>query len=99
VVQGLGYSLMEELILDKGRILNPSFLDYYIPTAAAIPKITPILVEAPDDHGPFGAKGIGEPPIEPVAAAIGNAVYNALGFPIREFPYTPERVRMAIAER
>ena len=99
VVQGLGYALMEELVLDKGRILNPSFLDYYIPTAADIPKITPILVEAPDDHGPFGAKGIGEPPIEPVAGAIGNAVYHALGFPIREFPYTPERVRMAIAER
>ncbi|HKM50614.1 MAG TPA: molybdopterin cofactor-binding domain-containing protein, partial [Candidatus Bathyarchaeia archaeon] len=96
VVQGIGYALMEELVLEKGRILNPSFLDYYIPTAADIPKITPIIVEAPDEHGPFGAKGIGEPPIEPVAAAVGNAVYNAIGFPIREFPYTPERVQRAI---
>ena len=96
VVQGMGYALMEELVLEKGRILNPSFLDYYIPTAADIPKITPIIVEAPDEHGPFGAKGIGEPPIEPVAAAVGNAVYNAIGFPIREFPYTPERVQRAI---
>lgn len=96
VVQGLGYALMEEIRLDKGRITNASFLDYYIPTAADIPRITPIAVEAPDNNGPFGAKGIGEPPIEPVAAAIGNAVYNAIGFPIREFPYTPERVRQNI---
>jgi CO/xanthine dehydrogenase Mo-binding subunit len=97
VVQGLGYALMEELVIDNGKILNPSFLDYYIPTAADIPVIKPILVEAPDiENGPFGAKGIGEPPIEPVAAAVGNAIYNALGFPIREFPYTPERVRMAL---
>ena len=91
VVQGLGYALMEELLIDEGRIKNPSFLDYYIPTAADVPTITPIIVEAPDENGPFGAKGIGEPPIEPVAAAVANAVYNAVGFPIREFPYTPER--------
>jgi len=98
VVQGLGYALMEDLIIDNGRILNPSFLDYYIPTAADIPPIKPILVEAPDtENGPFGAKGIGEPPIEPVAAAVANAIYNALGFPIREFPYSPERVRTAIS--
>ena len=99
VVQGLGYALIEELLMDEGRIANGSFLDYYIPTAADAPRITPILVEAPDDYGPFGAKGIGEPPIEPVAAAIGNAIYDAVGFPIREFPYTSERVWRAIAER
>ena len=100
VVQGLGYALMEELVINNGKIMNASFLDYYIPTAADIPTIKPILVEAPDiENGPFGAKGIGEPPIEPVAAAVGNAVYNALGFSIREFPYTPERVRMALSAR
>ena len=97
VVQGIGYSLMEELLLDEGRIRNPSFLDYYIPTAADVPRITPILVEAPDEYGPFGAKGIGEPPIEPVAAAIGNAIFDALGFPIRTLPFTAERVHEAIA--
>jgi CO/xanthine dehydrogenase Mo-binding subunit len=99
VVQGLGYALMEELLIDNGKIINPSFLDYYIPTAADIPTIKPIIVEAPDENGPFGAKGIGEPPIEPVAGAVANAVYNAIGFPIREFPYTPERVRNAISAR
>ena len=100
VVQGLGYALMEELIIENGKILNPSFLDYYIPTAADIPEIKPILVEAPDpENGPFGAKGIGEPPIEPVAGAVANAIYNALGFPIREFPYTPERIRTALTAK
>ncbi len=99
VVQGLGYALMEELLMDQGKIKNPTFLDYYIPTAADIPTITPIIVEAPDQNGPFGAKGIGEPPIEPVAAAVANAIYNAVGFPIREFPYTPERVRTALASK
>ena len=87
---------MEEVVLDKGRILNPSFLDYHIPTAADIPTLTPIIVEAYDENGPYGAKGIGEPPIEPVAAAIGNALYNALGSSVREFPFTPERVHAAI---
>ena len=101
VVQGLGYALMEELLIgNKGQIMNPGFLDYYIPTFADVSTIKPILVEAPDlENGPFGAKGIGEPPIEPVAAAVGNAVYNAIGFPIRTFPYTPERVQTALAAR
>jgi CO/xanthine dehydrogenase Mo-binding subunit len=96
VAQGLGYALMEELILKDGIIRNKTFLDYHIPTAADIPNIKTIIVEAPDDFGPFGAKGVGEAGIEPVAGAVANAVYNALGFPIRRFPYTPERVSEAI---
>ena len=96
VVQGIGYAMMEELLLNKGQIRNPNFTSYYIPTAADIPKVTPIVVEFPDRYGPFGAKGIGEPSIEPVAAAIGNAVYNAIGIPVREFPFTAERVYEAI---
>ena len=99
VAQGLGYALMEELILKEGVIRNQTFLDYHIPTAADIPSIKTIIVEAPDDFGPFGAKGVGEAGIEPVAGAVANAVYNALGFPIRRFPFTPERVSAAIEER
>jgi CO/xanthine dehydrogenase Mo-binding subunit len=98
VAQGLGYALMEELILKDGVIRNKTFLDYHIPTAADIPTIKTIIVEAPDEFGPFGAKGVGEAGIEPVAGAVGNAVYNALGFPIRTFPYTPERITEAIEE-
>jgi CO/xanthine dehydrogenase Mo-binding subunit len=99
VAQGLGYALMEELILKEGIIRNQTFLDYHIPTAADIPRIRTIIVEAPDDFGPFGAKGVGEAGIEPVAGAVANAVFNALGFPIRRFPFTPERVSEAIEER
>ena len=96
VAQGIGYALMEELILKEGVIRNQTFLDYHIPTAADIPSIKTIIVEAPDDFGPYGAKGVGEAGIEPVAGAVANAVYNALGFPIRRFPFTPERVSEAI---
>jgi len=99
VAQGLGYALMEELILKDGVIRNKTFLDYHIPTAADIPTIKTIIVEVPDEFGPFGAKGVGEAGIEPVAGAVGNALYNALGFPIRQFPYTPERVYEAIEEK
>jgi CO/xanthine dehydrogenase Mo-binding subunit len=99
VAQGIGYAIMEELILKEGIIRNQSFLDYHIPTAADIPNIRTIVVEAPDEFGPFGAKGVGEAGIEPVAGAVANAVYNALGFPIRRFPFTPERVSEAIEER
>lgn len=99
VAQGIGYAIMEELILKDGVIRNQSFLDYHIPTAADIPSIKTIIVEAPDDFGPYGAKGVGEAGIEPVAGAVANAVYNALGFPIRRFPFTPERVSEAIEER
>ena len=98
VAQGLGYALMEELILKEGVIRNQTFLDYHIPTAADIPAIKTIIVEAPDHFGPYGAKGVGEAGIEPVAGAVANAVYNALGFPIRRFPFTPERVSGAIEE-
>ena len=99
VAQGIGYALMEELILKDGTIKNKTFLDYHIPTAADIPNIKTIIVEAPDDFGPYGAKGVGEAGIEPVAGAVANAVYSALGFPIRQFPFTPERVAKAIEER
>ena len=99
VAQGLGYALMEELVLKEGVIRNQTFLDYHIPTAADIPNIKTIIVEAPDDFGPFGAKGVGEAGIEPVAGAVANAVYNALGFPIRRIPFTPERVVEAIEGR
>jgi CO/xanthine dehydrogenase Mo-binding subunit len=99
VAQGIGYALMEELILKEGVIKNQTFLDYHIPTAADIPRIKTITVEAPDEFGPYGAKGVGEAGIEPVAGAVANAIYNALGFPIRRIPFTPERVSEAIEER
>jgi carbon-monoxide dehydrogenase large subunit len=96
-VQGLGYALTEELLWDEGRLVNPSFMDYKIPGALDAPRrMQAIVVEMPDPRGPFGAKGIGEPPLVGVAPAIGNAVYNATGVRLTEIPMTPERVLAAL---
>ena len=95
IMQGLGYATMERLALKDGKILNPTFTDYLIPTALDIPEIDIELIEEPYDRGPYGAKGIGEPSLIPVAAAIANAVTHALGFPLQELPLTPEAVKMS----
>ena len=100
VVQGLGYALCEEMVWDSGRLANPSLMDYKIPGAAdAPPAIHTILIEDPDETGPFGAKGVGEPPLVGIAPAIANAVARASGVRLRRLPMTPERVLRAIGER
>jgi 4-hydroxybenzoyl-CoA reductase alpha subunit len=99
VVQGIGYALMEGLTLQNGRVVNDGFLDYKIPTIGDIPEIKTILVETGDPHGPFGAKGIGEPGLVPTAPAIANAIYNAIGVRIKELPITPERILRALKEK
>lgn len=96
VVMGLGMSLTEELILDKGRILYPSLRHYLIPTASDTPKIDCIIVEEPNRMGPFGAKGIGEACINPVAAAVGNAIYSATGVRINSLPITQDKIWLAL---
>lgn len=93
---GLGYALTEELMVKDGRILNPDFLDYRLFTAADMPPIETIIIETDDPGGPFGAKGVGEMGGTPTAAAIANAVYNAIGVRLTELPMTPERVLRAI---
>ena len=99
VVQGIGYALYEEMVWDSGRLANPSLMDYKIPgTLDSPPKINTILVEVPDDAGPFGAKGVGEPPIVGVAPAIANALAHATGVRLRRLPMTPERVLRAFME-
>jgi CO/xanthine dehydrogenase Mo-binding subunit len=96
-VQSLGFALTEGLLFDeKGRLTNPSLLDYRKLTAADLPKIETIIVEVPSPAGPFGARGVGEPPIVPAPAAIANAVFNATGARITELPITPERIAMAL---
>jgi CO/xanthine dehydrogenase Mo-binding subunit len=100
VVQGLGYALWEEMVWDSGRLANPSFMDYKIPgTMDAPPEIHPIIVEKPDADGPFGAKGIGEPPIVGLAPAIANALTHATGVRLNTLPMTPERVLRALKAR
>jgi CO/xanthine dehydrogenase Mo-binding subunit len=99
VVQGIGMALSEELIYRNGRIANAGFLDYKVPSALDVPSIETVLVERPAAEGPFGAKGIGEPPIVPPPAAIANAIYHATGVRITSLPITPEKLRLAILEK
>ncbi len=98
-VQSLGIALTEALTYDEsGRLTNPSLLDYRKLTAADLPDIETVIVEVPSPAGPFGARGVGEPPIVPAPAAIANAVADATGVRITECPLTPERIAMAILE-
>ncbi len=93
---GLGYALTEELLVKEGKVLNPDFLDYRLFTAADMPEIETIIVETDDPGGPFGAKGVGEMGGTPTAAAIANAIYDAVGLRLTEVPMTPERVLAAL---
>jgi CO/xanthine dehydrogenase Mo-binding subunit len=99
-VQSASWGLMEETKYspEKGN-LNPHLLDYRIPTALDLPALESVLVENPSAHGPFGVKGVGEPPITPTMAAIANAVYDAAGVRINDLPITPERVLFALKAR
>ena len=97
-VQSLGMALTEGLLFDpaSGRLTNPSLLDYRKLTAADLPSIETIIVEVPSPAGPFGARGVGEPPIIPAPAAIANAVQDATGVRITELPISPERVALGV---
>lgn len=96
ILQGIGYALTEELLMKDGKILNPNFHNYKMLTAADIPEIHFYPIETNDKQGPYGAKGVGEAPLIPTAAAIANAVCNALDIDIIELPITPEKVLKAI---
>ena len=99
VVMGLGYGLMEEIVLKEGRILNPGFRAYLIPSILEVPEIRTILIEFPEPTGPFGAKGIGEPALLPTAPAIHNAVANAIGNHFYRLPLTAESVWSAMRDK
>lgn len=99
VGMGIGSALYEEMVFDNGRLLNPTFMDYKIPTVMEIPtaqNVRPLIVEAPHREGPFGAKGVGEAVMTPSAPAIANAVYNAVGVRIKDLPITREKVLRAL---
>ena len=98
IQMGVGYALTEELLVRDGRILNPTFLDYRVPTALDMPQIESVIIETADPEGPFGAKGVGEMGGTPTAPAIANAVYNAIGIRLTQLPMTGERVLKAIRE-
>ena len=99
-VQGIGWAFNEEYVFDDdGRMLNPTFLDYRMPTMLDVPMIDTIIVEVPNPQHPFGVRGAGETPIVPPPPALANAVYRAIGVRMRELPMSPPRVCQAIQEK
>ena len=100
MMQALGTVLYEELKLKDGKVLNKSFVDYKIPTIDNTPETFIAMgVEHPEETGPYGARGIGEPAMVPGAPAIANAIFNATGCRFTEMPITPERMLKALQEK
>ena len=99
VVQGLGYALMEEMKTEDGRVSTLSLGEYKIPTMMDIPQLTTVLLESPSGPAPFNGKGIGESSNIPVAAAVANAVHDAVGVRIMDLPITAEKVLSALKEK
>lgn len=95
-LMGIGYALMEEIDLNKGKIKNTNFSNYIIPTSMDMPNIQSYFVEENEYTGPFGAKGLGEPVMLPTAPAILNAIYDAIGIRFYELPVTCEKVLAAL---
>ncbi|GAB6171855.1 xanthine dehydrogenase family protein molybdopterin-binding subunit [Paradesulfitobacterium aromaticivorans] len=99
VSMGLGWTLMENMITKNGEVLNAGFLDYRVPGPKDVPRVHTMWVEPVEPNGPFGAKGIGEPALNPVPAAIANAIYNAIGVRFTQLPITPEQVLAMLKEK
>ncbi len=95
-LQAVGYGLLEELVWDRGRIVNNRLTNYIIPTSLDAPDMETIIVENAYPHGPFGAKGVGELPMDGAAPAIAAAVFNATGAMVTDIPITPERLMVAL---
>jgi len=93
---GLGYALSERLVVAEGQVLSQTFMDYAVLKADDMPELVVRLIESVDAEGPFGAKGLGESGVIPVAAAVRNAIKDAIGARFSELPITPEGVRAFI---
>ncbi len=98
-ITGIGQAMFEEIAYDNGQLINPNLVDYVLPSIGDMPPvIDPIAVEVPDRNGPFGAKGIGESALIPVAPAIANAVYDACGVRIKDLPIKAEKIFLALQD-
>jgi putative selenate reductase molybdopterin-binding subunit len=99
MAQALGFALTEEMLFEQnGQPLNPNLKQYHIPRAARMPAMDVIFVQTDEPSGPFGAKSVSEISIDGVAPAIASAIHDATGVWMREVPYTPERVKLALSE-
>jgi CO/xanthine dehydrogenase Mo-binding subunit len=90
--QGIGYALIEKVVYSGGVVTNPTLMDYKAPNILDIPPIECRFIEEPEPTGPFGAKEFSEGVLVPTAAAIANAVYDAVGVRVTDLPVTPEKV-------
>ncbi len=96
---GIGHALFEEMVFKNSTMLNPSFLNYKIPTALDMPEMESIPVECHHSRGPFGAKGVAEASNAPTPPAIANAIYDAVGVRINDLPITPEKILAALKRK
>jgi CO/xanthine dehydrogenase Mo-binding subunit len=94
IMQGVGLAIMEEIVLDAGVMRNASFTDYLLPTFADAPEVEAILIEQPDHWGPYGAKGVGEPPTISSTAAVAAAIRNATGKALTRVPVRPQDIAL-----
>jgi CO/xanthine dehydrogenase Mo-binding subunit len=99
VAQGIGFALYEKVIWQKGRMQNNQMTNYIMPTSSDLPPIRVFFEELGNVHGAFGAKGIGELPMDGPAPAILNAVEDALGLPFDSIPLLPEDIFEAVTAR
>jgi CO/xanthine dehydrogenase Mo-binding subunit len=98
-LQALGWALWESVVYERGRVANASMTNCIIPTFADAPELETILVEEPYPFGPHGAKGVGEIPTDGPAAAVAEALEDALGVPFDEVPLLPESIERALSNR
>jgi CO/xanthine dehydrogenase Mo-binding subunit len=92
-VQGIGWALNEEYFFDNaGRMMNPTFLDYRMPTSLDLPMIDTVIVEVANSGHPYGVRGVGEVPIVPPMATVANAIHQAAGVRMRSLPMTPGKI-------
>jgi CO/xanthine dehydrogenase Mo-binding subunit len=97
IAQAVGYALTEHFQMKDGRVLTPHFSTYLLPTTLDMPvDVRPVLLELADPNGPFGARGVAEMPLVPLAPAIAAAIHDAVGVWVQEQPMTPERVLRAL---
>ena len=97
VAQSLGATLYEEMVIDDaGRVVNPKFRDYHLPSFADLPRTEVYFAKTHDTIGPMGAKSMSESPYNPVAAAMGNALFNATGIRFTQVPFKPDRIFPAL---
>jgi CO/xanthine dehydrogenase Mo-binding subunit len=95
IAQGVGLAVMEEILVDGGRVLNPSFTDYLIPTALDMPEVAATMIEQPEPGAPFGAKGVGEPPTISSTPAVVSAIRAATGLQLNRVPVRPDDIALA----